>query len=246
MSIRRRCAALAVMLAGLALAGCEAGGHFTFLGYTTRPNYDPCIRTVCVPIFECTIMLDETRRQIPFDLTKAVVREIEAKTPYKVISDRNRADTVLTGKIVSLAKNLVNRNQENEIREAETVMTVGIVWKDLRSGEYLSKNRKAPFVLATPGIPALDIPELNRATQPPVIPPPIPGTPEALQGAPGAPPPSPGALPATPPNPDDAARVMVTGLGDYIPELGQSTTTAYQQMINKLAIQIVSIMEKPW
>ena len=39
---------------------------------------------------------------------------------------------------------------------------------------------------------------------------------------------------------------MVTGLGDYIPELGQSTTTAYQQAINKLATQIVSIMEKPW
>ena len=181
MPIRRCHAAVAVVLAGLGLAGCEAGGsgHFTFLGYTTRPNYDTCIRSVCVPIFECTIQLDETRRQIPFDLTRAVIREIEAKTPYKVISDRNRADTVLTGKIVSLTKGIVNRNQLNEIREAETVLAVGVVWKDLRSGEYLSKNRKAPNVVPTPGIPALDIPDLTRATQPPSVPPPIPGTPEA-------------------------------------------------------------------
>ena len=89
-------------------------------------------------------MLDETRRQIPFDLTRAVIREIEAKTPYKVVSDRSRADTELTGTVMSLMKNLVNRNQLNEIREAETVLTVGIVWKDLRTGEYLSKQRKAP------------------------------------------------------------------------------------------------------
>lgn len=245
MPIRRYLAALAIMLTGVALSGCESGGHFTILGYTTRPNYDTCIKTIYVPIFQCTILLDETRRQIPFDLTRAVIREIEAKTPYKVISDRSRADTELTGKVVALSKNLINRNQLNEIREAETVLTVGIVWKDLRSGEYLSKNRKAPNILATPGIPALEIPDFNAATQPPPIanPPPI---------VPGAPPLIPGALPGTPGGPleppknPDAEPVLVTGLGDYIPELGQSTTTAYQQAINKLAIQIVSIMEKPW
>jgi hypothetical protein len=234
----RRCAALAVLLAGLALTGCEAGGHFTFLGYTTRPNYDTCIKTIYVPQFKCTIMLDETRRQIPFDLTRAVVREIESKTPYKVVSDPNKADTELTGTIVSLTKNLLNRNPLNEIREAETVLTVGIVWKDLRSGEYLSKQRKAPGVLATPGIPALDIPDLTAASQQPPVPPNPAVQPTPLPGSEILPLPVPG-------NPD-ATPVLVTGLGDYIPELGQSTMTAYQQAINKLATQIVSVMEKPW
>jgi hypothetical protein len=214
------------LIAGLALPGCESGGHFTFLGYTTRPNYDTCIKTVYVPVFQSQIMLDETRRQIQFDLTRAVIREIEAKTPYKVVSDRCHADTELTGTVISLTKNLLNRNQLNEIREAETVLTVGIVWKDNRSGEYLSKQRKAPGVLATPGIPALDIPDLSGVGTPPPVQPPLP--------------------PGTPPKNPDAAPVLVTGLGDYIPELGQSTTTAYQQSINKLAIQIVSLMEKPW
>jgi hypothetical protein len=224
----RRSAALAAVFVGLALAGCESGGHFTFLGYTTKPNYDTCIKTIYVPIFESKIMLDETRRQIPFDLTRAVIREIESKTPYKVVSDCSKADTQLTGTVMALVKNVVNRNQLNEIRDAETVLTVGIVWKDLRSGEYLSKQRRAPGVLATPGIPALDIPELSAASQ---------------QNAVPIPPPS--GKPGVPPNPD-AAPVMVTGLGDYIPELGQSTTTAYQQSINRVATQIVSLMEKPW
>src|SRR3954466_14134870 len=118
-----RCTLLAALLAAVALPGCEAGGHFTILGYTTRPNYDTCIKTVYVPIFQCQMLLDETRRQVPFDLTRAVIREIEAKTPYKVISDRERADTELTGNVLSLPKNLLIRNQLNEVREAETVLT---------------------------------------------------------------------------------------------------------------------------
>src|SRR5439155_5424218 len=134
MPIRRHHAALAVLLAALALPGCESGGHFTVLGYTTRPNYDTCIKTVYIPIFKCQIMLDETRRQIPFDLTRAVIREIEAKTPYKVVSDRGHADTELTGNVLTLTKNLLLRNQLNEVREAEAVLTVAVVWKDLRSG----------------------------------------------------------------------------------------------------------------
>jgi hypothetical protein len=232
MQVRPRHAALAVLLAGLLLPGCESGGHFTFLGYTTRPNYDTCIKTVYVPEFQSLILLDETRRQIPFTLTRAVVREIELKTPYKVVSDRCKADTELTGTVMTLTKNLLNRNQLNEVREAETVLTVGIVWKDLRTGEYLSRQRKAPNVVPTPGIPALDIPDLKAGATQPTLPAPTPTPP-------------PGSPPGAPANPD-ATPVLVTGIGNFIPELGQSNTTAYQQAINRLATQIVSIMEKPW
>jgi Lipopolysaccharide-assembly len=229
-----------ILLPVLALVGCESGGHFTFLGYTTKPNYDVCIKTVYVPIFHCEIMLDEPRRQIPFDLTRAVIREIESKTPYKVISDPGKADTQLTGTVISLTKSVINRNPLNEIREAQTVLTVGIVWKDLRSGEYLSKQRKAPGILATPGIPALDIPDLKgNALQPAPTAITLPA--QAPMGFPGS-----TNLNIGRPADPDAAPVLVTGLGDYIPELGQSTSTAYQQAINKIATEIVSLMEKPW
>ena len=40
--------------------------------------------------------------------------------------------------------------------------------------------------------------------------------------------------------------MRVRAVGNYIPELGESTTTATQKAVNRLAVQIVSMMEKPW
>jgi Lipopolysaccharide-assembly len=211
---------LLLAVALVTACGCESAGHFSVLGYTTRPNYDECIHTVYVPIFEN----NSFRRGLEYDLHRVVVTEIERKTPYKVVSDRSRADTELTGTILTVNKQLLNRNQLNEIREAEMVVTVALVWKDLRTGEVLSKQRRTPDVYPTPGIPTLDIPDVGAGP---------------TAGAPPAPPP---VLPVNP----DATLVLDTGIGTYIPELGQSTTTAYQQAVNRLAVQIVSQMEKPW
>ena len=112
------------------LAGCTADGHFQFLGYSTAPNYDQSIRTVYVPIFENTTL----RRGLEFQVTRAVIREIEAKTPYKVVDCLEKADTELIGKIVGRRKSLINANQVNEIREAEVMVNVEVTWRDLRPG----------------------------------------------------------------------------------------------------------------
>jgi hypothetical protein len=208
-------------LAVCTLCGCESAGHFSVLGYTTRPNYDDGIRTVYVPIFENNTF----RRQLEHDLTRAVIREIEQKTPYKVVSDPCRADTELRGTILAVNKNILNRNQLNEIREGEMVITVNLMWKDLRNGEILSRPRKSPAALPTPGMPAIDIPDVGAGSTA------------------GAPPASP---PVAPGQPDVGPPVIDTGIGTYIPELGQSTTTAYQRAVDRLAVQIVSQMEKPW
>ncbi len=204
-----------VALALIALTGCESAGHFTVLGYTTRPNYDESIRTVYVPMFGSQIQIDSTRRGLEVELTRAVIREIEAKTPYKVVSNCEGADTELSGTILALNKNLLSRNQLNEVREAEAILTVGLVWKDLRSGEILSRPRQGPQPLPTPGIPALDIPD-------------------------------PAAAPLPPPPPGPPPFVVVTGVGSFIPEIGQSSATGYQQSLNRVATQIVSQMEKAW
>jgi hypothetical protein len=203
----------------LAALGCESAGHFKLLGYTSRPNYSENIRTVYVPQFQSQIFVDSTRRSLPIDVTKAVIREIESKTPYKVTSDRECADTELSGTLVMMNKQLLNRNQLNEIREAETVLTAAIVWKDLRTGEILSKPFKGQGDLVTPGIPSLDIPDLGGPT-PPSIPTVVP--------------------------PETPIPVLVTGTGQYIPEVGQSNLSAYQRSVDRLATQIVSQMEKPW
>ena len=119
-------ALLACAAAALTLPSCESDGNFTVLGYTTKPNYDCSIHTVRVPIFK-----NRTFRQgLEFDLTRAVVREIEPKTPYKVVGPDADADTELTGTIVTLIKSTLNVNPLNEIREQEMDVSVEVIWRN--------------------------------------------------------------------------------------------------------------------
>jgi hypothetical protein len=219
----RRWSVVAVAAVALTLPACEGGGNFSILGYTTRPNYDLNIHTVYVPIFKNLTFW----RGMEFELTKAVVTAIEAGTPYKVVSDRSCADTELTGTIVSFNKNILLKNQQNEVRNAETTLGVEVVWRDLRTGEILSRPRPAGPSTVVPSIASPD----NLAGGPLG---PIPGVPSPVPPAAGAPAPTP-----TPP-------VLVQSIGGFIPELGQSLSTAQQQNVNKLARQIVFMMEKPW
>jgi hypothetical protein len=43
-----------------------------------------------------------------------------------------------------------------------------------------------------------------------------------------------------------AELVNVQGTGNLVPEVGQSVETAQQEAIQRIATQIVSLMEKPW
>lgn len=117
-------------LSSLSLFGCTQNGHLNLLGYTTEPVYDPNIHTVYVPIFKNVSF----RRGIEFTLTRAIIREIEANTPFKVVSCRENADTELDGKIINWRKSVININQLNEIREGEIGIAVELTWRDLRPG----------------------------------------------------------------------------------------------------------------
>jgi hypothetical protein len=200
----RRLAALLPL--ALLLPSCQTfsgwDGNFTVLGYTTRPNYDTSIHTIRVPIFKNVTF----RQGLEFELTKAVIREIEAKTPWKVVSAGCPADTELTGTILLLNKGIINKNTNNEVREAQTVLSADIVWRDLRTGEILSRPKAG-----TPGGPPLPPPDAPPGVPPPVAPP-----------------------------------VPVQAVGNFIPELGGSLTTAELESVNRLAVQIVSQMELPW
>jgi hypothetical protein len=118
-------------MAATLLSGCGSwDGNFCVLGYTTRPMYDVGIRSVRVPIFKNLT----TYRGMEYELTRAVIREIESKTPYKVVQCAEAADTELIGTIVTFTKNVTNINQLGENRSAETTLSVEVVWRDLRAG----------------------------------------------------------------------------------------------------------------
>jgi hypothetical protein len=180
------------------LPACES---FSLFGYTTQPLYNREIHTVRVPIAKNNTYL----KGLEYQLTEAVIREIELKTPYKIVTAGCPADTELTCKIVTFNKNVVNNNQLNGVREAETTLGVEVVWRDLRpghGGEFLSVQPKRP-------------PSTEAVNPPPPLPP-------------------------TPPV------VLVQSLATFQPELGTSLATARQVNVDRLAVQIVSMMEKPW
>jgi hypothetical protein len=153
------CASALLAAAAFLLPSCAWDGQLCILGYTTRPNYDPGIRTIRVPIFKNNTFI----RGLEFDLTQAVIREIEARTPFKVVSAGCPADTELTGTITVVNKVVINRNQLNEIREAQTTVGVEIIWRDLRSGEVLSQPRPKSDPDAPP--PPPDAPAKPRLVQ---------------------------------------------------------------------------------
>ena len=160
----QRTIALYVCLTALfGLVGCEGGGHFTLFGYTTKPPFDADIRSVYVSISENTTY----RRDIEFDLTKAVIHELgmRAGAP-RVVSRREVADSELSMKIVTFRKNTILINELGENRQAELGVNVEVVWKDLRpgkGGDFLTNPKRFD-----PNLPLLPGEAVPKA--PPAIP----------------------------------------------------------------------------
>jgi len=194
-----------------ALTGCNWDGHFSLLGYSTRPNYAPELKTIYVPIFNNKAFQWTPHRGAEMELTRAVIREIEATTPLKVISDCNRADTELLGTLVTLNKNLLNRNQQNEVREGEVALGVELVWRNLRTQQVLSNPRR-PIGILQPG----ELPAFDQENQP------------------------------RPEGPEIPIPALIVLSGRYLPEVGESNASAQQRVCNRLAKQIVQMMESDW
>ena len=174
-------AAVHVVVAAAILAVTAAGCSTYQIG--NRSLYPAHIRTVYVPTFES----NSFRRNLGERLTEAVVKEMELKTPYKVVATPD-ADSVLTGLIVSEGKRVVAENRYDDPRQLEVRMQVMVNWID-RQGTAIRPD-----------------------------------------GAVALPPPA----------------LSVTGTADVTPEVGQSLATSQQEAINRVAEQIVAMMETPW
>lgn len=115
----------AVSLASLLLvSGC---------GYTVGNGFNPDVRTVSVPIFEN----DTFRRGIEVQLTEAVQKEIQKRTPYRLAKGLN-ADTRLTGRIVQTRKDVLGENRFDDPRELQLSLMIVTKWENLRTGEVLA------------------------------------------------------------------------------------------------------------
>jgi hypothetical protein len=115
----------------LALAGCTSDGHIEFLGYTTRPPFDPEIQRIYIhPVDNYTY-----HRGLEFQVRRALIEEIGRRSsPLRITSDRDRADAELYLSIVRRQKQVINFNQQNETRDAELSLQVDVAFLDLRPG----------------------------------------------------------------------------------------------------------------
>ncbi len=102
----------------------------------------PChIKTVHVPVFESLSF----RRNLGEQLSEAVVKEIETKTPYKVVGTAAAADSVLTCSIINDSKNMLIQDWYNDPRQMQLAMQVRVTWLD-RGGNVLRESE--PIVIS--------------------------------------------------------------------------------------------------
>jgi len=163
-----------VGLAASSWVWAAAGG----CGYSVRAPFDPKVANVHVPIFRSLSF----RRDVNLIMTELVIKEIQQRTPYKVVGSLAEAETVLDGTINFADKNLWVENPFNLPRELTAQLNASVNW--------------------THNPPTAD--ELDRG--PTVI-----G--EAL---------------------------------NFVPEIGETSQTAFYKTCYLLAKQVVGMMERPW
>jgi len=116
----------------LTLAGCA--------GYSNTSLYPKDVATVYVEMFDN----QSFRRGIEYELTDALAKRIESQTPYKIVSNRDKADTVISGQIVQVKESvLTTERQIGRALEKNVELKAVVNWKNLRTGELLIDNKTA-------------------------------------------------------------------------------------------------------
>ena len=152
--------------------------------FGNRTLYPPHIKTVYVPTCESSSF----RPFLGERLTEAIVKEIEQKTPYKVVSSPEAADSILTCRLVNEGKRVVALDYYDDPRQVQYWFNVKVNW-------------------------------IDRQQQP---------------ICPG------GAVPI----PRESVDLLDTA--NMTAEVGQSGAVAQQEVINKIATRIVTMMEAQW
>jgi hypothetical protein len=119
---------IAVALVGL--CGCS--------GYSNKSLFTKEVGSVYVEMFDNKSFW----RGVEYELTDALAKRIEAETPYKIISSRDRADSIISGQIVSVNQLWVSTERETgQPLEKEVELQATVNWKNLKTGELLINNK---------------------------------------------------------------------------------------------------------
>lgn len=126
-------------------------------GYTNGALYSTKYHSVAVPIFTNS----STDRAVSFQLEDALVKEIEAMTPYKVAGEA-RADTVLRGTVSKVDLQMLSQSLATGLTEEMAFkVTVEFEWIDMRTGKPIVSRSgfqsSSVFVASLPNNQPIDL-----------------------------------------------------------------------------------------
>lgn len=106
-------------------------------GYSSMELFPDDVHTVAVPIFENRTFY----RGIEFELAEAMVKQIQSRTPYKVVAP-GMAQTILEGTITQVEQTQLSRRRPGGLpQEMELTITVDFAWKNLGPGGVIKDRR---------------------------------------------------------------------------------------------------------
>lgn len=121
--------------------------------------YPTSIRTVHVPVFHS----ESFRPHLGERLTEAVVKEIERRTPYKVVGSPQGADSTLSGRIVGETKRVVIAGRTGDPREVQVHLAVMVSWIDHRGNVIREQAVPLPPELVSVAGAASVVPEVGQS-----------------------------------------------------------------------------------
>ncbi|MEN6335298.1 MAG: LptE family protein [Phycisphaerales bacterium] len=125
------------------MATLSTGGCGRSTGYTNASFYPDDVKSVYVEMFDNRSF----RRGTEFTFSNALAKRIEAQTPYKIVSDRDRADSVISGQLVAVGESILTLERDlGRALEKEVILTAVVNWKDLKTGRLMINNQNVTAV----------------------------------------------------------------------------------------------------
>ena len=115
-----------------------SGGCNMFEGYSNQQMFPDQIDSVCLEMFDNQSFY----RGVEYEFSDALSKRIEAGSPYKIISSKNRADSVISGYLTNVSSSSLTIERESgRALEKEVALTAVVNWKNLRTGEFLIEDK---------------------------------------------------------------------------------------------------------
>ena len=114
------------------------GGCADFSGYSNESLFPQNIESVRLEMFDNQTF----RRGVEWELSDALAKRIEVDTPYKIVTSADRADTVMSGQIVSISQLALSTDRDlGAVLESEVQLRAVVQWKNLKTGELMIDHR---------------------------------------------------------------------------------------------------------